>query len=88
MGRLGVGLDSLAAVCSTLKSSPHVVCEGLSPSGIFRNPRRTFSREQIANFESARGFVREAGLSQSSSTRQHRAVIAILKPGTPWCVQA
>src|SRR6185437_3922827 len=64
MGRLGVGIDSLPAVCSTLKSSPHVVCEGLSThlasSEILDAPS---VEEQIANFESARRIVREAGLN-------------------------
>jgi len=63
MGRLGVGLDGLPALCSTLKSSPHVVCEGLSThlasSEILDTPS---VEEQIANFESARRIVSEAGL--------------------------
>jgi alanine racemase len=64
MGRLGVGLDSLQAVCATVKSSSHVVCEGLSThlasSEILDAPS---VEEQIANFESARRIVREAGLN-------------------------
>jgi alanine racemase len=63
MGRLGVGLDGLSALCATLKSSPHVVCEGLSThlasSEILDAPS---VEEQIANFESARRIVSEAGL--------------------------
>ena len=63
MGRLGVGLDGLAALCTTLKSSPNVVCEGLSThlasSEILDAPS---VEEQIANFESARRIVNDAGL--------------------------
>ncbi len=63
MGRLGVGLDGLPALCSTLKLSPHVICEGLSThlasSEILDAPS---VEEQIANFESARRMVSEAGL--------------------------
>ncbi len=63
MGRLGVGLDGLPALCSRLTSSPHVVCEGLSThlasSEILDTPS---VEEQIANFESARRIVGEAGL--------------------------
>jgi alanine racemase len=63
MGRLGVGLDGLPALCTTLKSSAHVVCEGLSThlasSEILDAPS---VEEQIATFESARRIVNEAGL--------------------------
>jgi alanine racemase len=64
MGRLGVGLDGLAALCSTIKASPHVSCEGLSThlasSEILDAPS---VEEQVASFESARRIVREAGLA-------------------------
>jgi len=64
MGRLGVGLDGLPGLCSVMKSSPHVVCEGLSThlasSEILDAPS---VEEQLANFASARRLVKEAGLN-------------------------
>jgi len=64
MGRLGVGVDGVGAVCSVLKSSPNVVCEGLSThlasSEVLDAPS---VEEQLANFASARRIVREAGLN-------------------------
>jgi alanine racemase len=64
MGRLGVGIDGVAAVCSVLKSSQNVVCEGLSThlasSEVLDAPS---VEEQLANFASARRIVREAGLN-------------------------
>jgi alanine racemase len=64
MGRLGVGLDNLPGLCSVLKSSAHVICEGLSThlasSEILDAPS---VEEQLANFASARRLVKEAGLN-------------------------
>ena len=62
MGRLGVDLDALPALCSALKSAGHVVVEGLSThlasSEILDEPS---VEEQIAKFEKAKRIVREAG---------------------------
>lgn len=64
MGRLGVGVDGVGAVCSVLKSSQNVICEGLSThfasSEVLDAPS---VEEQAANFATARRIVREAGLN-------------------------
>ncbi len=64
MGRLGVGVDGVAAVCSALKSCQNLICEGLSThlasSEVLDAPS---VEEQLANFASARRIVREAGLN-------------------------
>jgi alanine racemase len=64
MGRLGVALDGLAAMCAAIKSSPRVALEGLfthfASSEVLDAP--DVSR-QIESFETALGIVKENGLS-------------------------
>src|SRR5262249_46334466 len=63
MGRLGVGLDGLPALCSALKNSPHLLLEGLcthlASSEVLDAPSVP---AQVKNFDEAQKIVREAGL--------------------------
>jgi alanine racemase len=63
MGRLGVGMDDLRAVCSRLAASPHLTVEGLSThlasSEVLDAPS---AQEQLKQFACARKIVSEAGL--------------------------
>ena len=64
MGRLGVGLGGLTAICSALTSAPHLLLEGLgthlASSEILDAPS---VEDQLKRFEEARRVVREAGLA-------------------------
>lgn len=63
MGRLGVGLHDLPAVCSALKSAKHLLAEGLSThlasSEVLDEPSVA---AQLKNFAEAQRVVRDAGL--------------------------
>ena len=63
MGRLGVAPEDLPGVVSALKSSPHLLLEGLSThlasSEILDAPS---VGEQLRSFEEAKGVLRNAGL--------------------------
>jgi alanine racemase len=62
MGRLGVALEDLDQVCSALKSSPHLLLEGLSThlasSEVLDAPSVD---EQLKKFDEARLFLRNQG---------------------------
>lgn len=62
MGRLGVALEDLPQVCSTLKSSPHLLLEGLSThlasSEILDAPSVD---DQLKKFSEARLFLKNEG---------------------------
>jgi alanine racemase len=64
MGRLGVPLDGITAMCELIKASPRVSLEGLcthfASSEVLDAPE---VRKQIAGFEEALRLVRERGLS-------------------------
>jgi alanine racemase len=66
MGRLGIGMSGLDAICSVLKSCKHVFLEGLSThlasSEILDEPS---VEEQLKRFEHARQVVRDNGLAPS-----------------------
>jgi alanine racemase len=63
MGRLGVNLKDLPAVCALLKTSPHLLLEGfsthLASSEVLDAPS---SEAQLKDFEKAQRIVRQAGL--------------------------
>jgi alanine racemase len=63
MGRLGVNLKDLPAVCALLKTSPHLLLEGfsthLASSEVLDAPS---SEAQLKDFEKAQWIVRQAGL--------------------------
>ena len=63
MGRLGVGLDHLPAVCAALTNSPHLLLEGLcthlASSEVLDAPSVA---RQVKNFSQAQEIVRSAGL--------------------------
>lgn len=63
MGRLGVSIEQLPAVLTVMKTSPHLMLDGLSThlasSEIMDAPSVA---EQIQKFETAQRIVREAGL--------------------------
>ena len=63
MGRLGVGLDHLPAVCTALTNSPHLLLEGLcthlASSEVLDAPSVA---RQVKNFSQAQEIVRSAGL--------------------------
>ena len=64
MGRLGVSLEGLPAVCAALKSASHLTVEGLSThlasSEVLDAPSVA---EQLKQFEVARRMVKEAGFA-------------------------
>ena len=63
MGRLGVAPEDLPQICAALKSSPHLVLEGLSThlasSEVLDAPSVA---EQLQSFEKARHFLRNEGI--------------------------
>ena len=62
MGRLGVSMDGLEAICKVLKSSPHILVEGfsthLASSEVLDAPSVD---DQIKQFNSARKIIHDAG---------------------------
>jgi alanine racemase len=63
MGRLGVPLDEIAAMCREIRKSSHLVLEGVSTHFASSEIRDAPETEiQIANFERAVRIVEEAGL--------------------------
>ncbi len=63
MGRLGVGLRDLPAVCSAFRSAPHLLFEGLSTHLASAEVLvGTSVEEQVARFEEARRILGKAGL--------------------------
>ena len=64
MGRLGVALSDLPAICSTLRSAQHLRFEGLSTHLASSEALDSDSVEkQLKAFEQARSIVRSAGLA-------------------------
>jgi len=66
MGRLGVAPENLARICAALKSSPHLVAEGLSThlasSEVLDAPS---VQEQLRLFEESRRSLRNEGIEPS-----------------------
>jgi alanine racemase len=64
MGRLGVSLENLLAICEVIKRSPNVILEGISThfasAEVLDAPENA---RQIATFEKATRIVKECGLA-------------------------
>ena len=75
MGRLGVGLDSLQAVCATVKSSSHVVCRRVCPRiwhpQKFLMPHRSKNKSRTSRVRV--GLYRSRIESKVHSRGQHRS---------------